>query len=100
MQAMSVILFTIVPPTFLWSGTPLSENDAIFDDSKPNRRQNDLGVTSDLSDLADRIESDHKSVVERLDNQASIVEIYNFLMCADCLARLLTVFVRAVSRHK
>ena len=78
-------------PTFLWNGTPRPEDDAAINEDDLRRRDGDL-------DLGDQIETKWGRIADRLENDASMVEVYNSLMCANCIARLFVIFMLGVSR--
>ena len=76
-------------PTFLWNGTDRPEDDAAINEDDLRRRDG-------TDDVGFQIESKWAKIANRLENEASVVEVYNSLMCANCIARLFVIFMLGV----
>ena len=77
-------------PTFLWNGSARPEDDAAIDEDVLRRRDG-------TDDVGFQIESKWGKIANRLvENEASVVEVYNQLMCANCIARLFVIFMLGV----
>ena len=73
-------------PTFLWSGVERPETDVKYVEDV--KRRGDVGA---------QINQRFGKVVQDLGNDADLIKTYNRLMCANCVARLATIYAVGVS---
>lgn len=59
--------------------------------------ENDTKLEADQRITEAKIQQNYDRITQRLENEANLVEVYNNMMCEQCVARLSIIYGRSVS---